>query len=87
MIDEEVEDAMKELKVELAKKLKKGVDETEEGAEEEEWMDVEDDDEEMWYLPFLLIKYNHLFSMDLIMKYMDRHQDHIASIFHSMGKN
>ena len=47
MIDEEVEDAMKELKVELDKKLHKGVDETEEGAEEQEWMDVEDDDEEM----------------------------------------
>lgn len=31
---------MKELKVELAKKLQKGADETEEGAEEDEWMDV-----------------------------------------------
>ena len=52
MIDEEVEDAMKELKVELAKKTKKGADETEEGMDEEEWEDVEEDEEGQWYYPF-----------------------------------
>ena len=46
MVDEEVQDAMKELKAELQKKMKKGADETEEGmGEDDEWMDVEDDDE------------------------------------------
>lgn len=45
MLDEEVEEAMKELKAELAKKAKKGGDDTEEGnAEEDEWMDVEGSD-------------------------------------------
>lgn len=43
MTDEEVGEAMKELKEELGKKMKKGGDDTEEGCgEDEEWMDVED---------------------------------------------
>jgi hypothetical protein len=35
------------LKKEVEKKMKKTVDETEEGGEDEEWMDVEDDDLEI----------------------------------------
>lgn len=46
MLDEEIEEAVVEVRNELAKR-KKEIDET--GEDEEEWMDVEDDSDENWY--------------------------------------
>lgn len=43
MLDEEIEEAVVEVRNELAKR-KKEIDET--GEDEEEWMDVEDDSDE-----------------------------------------